>query len=1507
MRKHLTRAAAAAMLFALALGALAADTGPAYGRKTIGKSERVSAMVPTGTVRRAPAGALMARSAYSTVNGSMQYTANYRLTNRRVYSIEPSSGTLTMLDTPEVFASGGGVLIGDRYYCMTRLKVMRNIYTRFYVFDADKWETIEYRPDLEETLNAMDVTYDPTTGRVFGCFFDGDDKWVFGTIDYASLSREAIASCPRLNALAADEAGKIYAIGMDGALYGVDKYSGQLSLIGQTGVKASVKDSYWQGSAVFDPVSGSIIYSAYSTTAENPSDDDFIGALWAVDPATGQTTQLRRFSGDELFDGLYIPREPLIDEVPAAPTGLEADFPGGALTGTVSFRMPEKLVGGMNAGKSLSYTLKANGVVVGEGQAAAGQQVSVGVTLEAGSYCFAASVSNSEGTSREATIIQYVGVDRPARPDAAAVFDYTTSAMTVEWEPVTTTTSGTRLPDGAVSYRVTRMPDRQVVADGIADVSFSETLAVAEPRGVSYLVEALADGQVSGAAETREICVGAYDPAFSEDFTDKAGMRFFTVIDLDGDRLTWECSPIDHAARVAWDNGAAATERKDDWLVSPPLRLAAGKVYKLSFGSRKLYDPETLTVALGANPRAEAMTTILLPPTTVTNDRVEIREIDVTVEADGVYFIGFHAGSPRDAGALYVGPFSVAEGVVAAAPAAVTDMEVVPAADRSHSATVRFTAPVLAMDGSALSALDAVEVYRDGALVASVPSAPGADGSYVDNDARQGLNTYTLRPRNGAGSGFPMERTAFIGWDEPNRVERVRARELDTDGTVEITWTAPELDNNNSPLTVDALRYDVFMSATLPDGSRDTRQVGADVKGTAHTAVVCAPDERRFAEFNVVAKTEGGEAREVWTPGLIPAGKPYDAPFAESFANARFENFWGVYSDYVMGATGLSWEFSDDYTYDITSQDSDNGFLVLAGNDAGDESEIYSSKINLAGLDDPAFTFYSYNIKGSGDDVNHNMITVSVSDGAECKVAATIDMGQYNEDGWQRVSVPLAEYRGKTVQILVKGTIVNFLTIALDNFRVDATYARNLSAEAVAVPAKALLDKKYHAYATVRNTGLEAIDGYSLDFYRDDDKIESRNGRALGPGETQTHEFEICHDINSADKAEYWCVVNAEGDMCADDDTSRRTLVKVCVPNFPAVTTLHGSDLGNTPELSWSAPDLGSTEPFEIIEDFESYPAFANSGLADWTLFDADRALIGGIEDANEGKIELPGIPAGSMQSWFVMDGDYERLNFTYRANSGHQHLATMYCYGMDNGIGYETANDDWLISPPLAPGSDEFSFFARGYSSMAPDALEVLATTETGDDPMALRYVSLGRIDPVPASWEEYYVGLPAGTRRFALRSVGNFGFMLFVDDITFTPAAGASMLEVKGYNIYRDGVRINDEPVASTSFVDRDAPDGNHTYGVTTVYNRGESRMSNRVSLTSAIDVVSVGNIEIKAANGCVVVEGAAGEAVGVYAADGRELYATPSAASTLRVALPAGIYLVRAASATAKVSLR
>lgn len=1509
MRKFLTGAVAAVIVLS-AGGAAAVSADLVAGQKRIGNIGRVHAMTRAGEPHATAASlrqkAVTANARYSTVNASLQFTTDSRRTRRMMYSVNPTSGVISLVsvNAGEIHASGGAVMIDGKYYCMTRLKVLRDIRTRFYVYDADTWERERFEDNLPQTLNATDVAYDPTTGRVFGCFYDSAGEWSIGTIDYATLTRTSLASSPCMNAMAADDRGNLYAIDLDGMLYSVDKLSGQLASIGDTGIHAEWSEPDWQGTATYDPLSGKIIYAACCTGESEPEAGAAGAAMWTVDPADASVERIMSFSTYDMFDGMYIPLPELADDVPQAPENLQASFPGGALSGTVSFTMPSRLVGGGAPAGNMSYTLRANGETVAEGEAAPGAAVSCDVTLERGSYCFSATASNSGGVSRAATKVVFVGTDNPAMPQVTATYDYTTSTMSLSWPAVKTTEFGTPLADGEVSYRIVRYPGAVEVAPALAATSFSEVLNSVEPEGITYQVEAVAAGLASGAAMTSPIYIGAFTPLYEEDFTDSDGFRYYTVADADADGLTWRVSTVDRAAYMGWNNNAADGETKDDWLFSPGIRMEPGKVYHLSFGERKLYDPETLTVMMGRNPRIAAMERTLLAAHQVTEERAVERTVEITVDAAGIYFIGFHATSPRNSGALYVSGLSVSEGIVADAPKCVTGLTATPAADRSHSVRLDFTAPSENMAGSPLSSLSGIDIYRDGEKIGEATAAPGASGYYIDNGAHQGMNSYTVRPCNAAGVGSPAEVSVFVGWDEPNSVERVRARETDTDGLVTVTWQAPELDNNNSPLTDEALRYDVFMTSRSAAGT-ETRQVGTDVRGTSHEVTVCSPSEQRFAEFSVVAKTEGGQAREVFTPEFIPAGKADEAPFVESFKGAREEHFWGYYDDYSLGCT---WYVTDDYTFDLTSQDADNGFLVMESESAGSQAEIYSSKISLEGLEAPVLSFYSYNLKGSGENLNNNTIEISVYDGAEKKSVKTVTMADYNEDGWQRISVSLADYAGKDVQLLLKGTIVNFLTIAIDNIRVDDSFERNLTASSMETPFKTMVDKPFTAVAKVENTGRVSMEPYTLDFYRGETKLETRAGKALEPGRTETFEFECVHDITSEPTVEYRFVISCPGDMNEADNTSRRSQVRVCLPEYPVVTTLAAAHNSGKPVLVWEAPDLTSTEPFEIIEDFESYPAFTSADLWEWVLYDGDKGLIGGIEDANEGEIELPGIPSGSPQSWFTFDGEYEKLNFTYRAHSGRQHLATMYCYTVDDkGMGSEAQNDDWLISPVLAQGSDSFTFFARGYSYMAPDALEVLYTTDATSDPIMARYRSLGKIDPMPTTWDEYFVELPEGAARFALRSIGNFGFMLFVDDITFTPACGASMLTVEGYNVYRDGVRINETPVEEPRFTDSEASDGAHTYGVTAVYNRGESRLSNLVSTTSALGMPESDSIDITSRDGNIVITGATGKDVTVYTTDGRILFGTSEAAQTVRIPAAPGIYLVKAGDVTAKVLVK
>ncbi|MGN0232335.1 MAG: hypothetical protein ACI4A8_09030, partial [Muribaculaceae bacterium] len=69
----------------------------------------------------------------------------------------------------------------------------------------------------------------------------------------------------------------------------------------------------------------------------------------------------------------------------------------------------------------------------------------------------------------------------------------------------------------------------------------------------------------------------------------------------------------------------------------------------------------------------------------------------------------------------------------------------------------------------------------------------------------------------------------------------------------------------------------------------------------------------------------------------------------------------------------------------------------------------------------------------------------------------------------------------------------------------------------------------------------------------------------------------------------------------------------------------------------------------------------------------------------------------------------------------------------------------------------------------------------------------------------------------------------------LSWVPAIGAS--GITGYNVYRDGVKVNDAPVSATEYYDSALEYGNtYSYAVTALYASGESPMSNTAKVTLA-----------------------------------------------------------------------
>lgn len=348
---------------------------------------------------------------------------------------------------------------------------------------------------------------------------------------------------------------------------------------------------------------------------------------------------------------------------------------------------------------------------------------------------------------------------------------------------------------------------------------------------------------------------------------------------------------------------------------------------------------------------------------------------------------------------------------------------------------------------------------------------------------------------------------------------------------------------------------------------------------------------------------------------------------------------------------------------------------------------------------------------------------------------------------------------------------------------------------------------------------------------------------------------------------------------------------------LPAATGLDAANDETGIKLTWNRPDLQGITPEPVTEDFEDADAFS-AEYGDWTFVDVDQSPVGGFQDT-----DIPGIDTGvTTGSFWIWDSD-ELVDTRFVAHSGSKFLFALFRYD-------EEPTDDWAISPELSDEEQTISFYTRSLDFGYPEKIEVLYSTGS-KNPADFVLIPNTTVPQVPNEWTRYTAKLPAGAKHFAIRSYATASFMLMVDDVTYTPADITADLEVEGYNVYRDGVKINETPVSDCEYLDTNViKDSQYIYTVTVVYvDKGESKASNEVAITSdvnTVDGIGDGAVSIRAAGGKIAVLNAEGMEVTVASVDGAVIYSGQGKART-EIAAGKGVYVVTAGRTVRKVIVR
>ena len=1419
------------------------------------------------------------------IYGSMIYSNSWDVNEAQygVYKLPTAAGgSFELVTALDENAEYGGVELDGVYY----IHAYENFMGLVEIWTISGYDLANGERIFNETVTQAEMSaglaVDPISGKVYGIFTKEDlSGYYLGTIAYEEgASATKVADLDgEWAAFAIDSKGQFYGIDKTvqlideslvttaSNLYKIDRNDGSLTLVGPTGQLPQ----YTSGAA-FDHKTDRLFWTV--------SPPDETGILCEVNTSTGAATMLYALPDDEEIAGIYIPVPPA-DGAPAAINDLTVSFPEGSLSGTVAFTAPSTLYDGSAASGQVDYTVNFDGNPVATGKAAYGASVSVPVTVdERGNYEVSVVLSNAEGKGTPAKVRLYIGLGVPEAPEVA--ISYADGKFTVNWTLEEAEDDGYLNP-ADLKFDVTRYPDAVTVASGISGNSYVDE--VAEPTSlVTYYYTVTAhNGELESETGTSNtVMLGKIEPPYSNDFATEDRFNEFTVINVNGDNREWK-----------WSKGEARIQyhRKnvmDDWLISAPLKLEGGKIYQFTFDTRNNGDSytERLEVKLGTAPTVEAMTTTLIEATDITSPTAVSLGTNIAPAQDGVYYIGFHGISEANQMYLFIDNINIMAPMATAVPAAVGNLKAQPAAGGVLQATVGFTAPDTNLDGSAIKELTKIEVYNGDQLIHTFENpVPGQALSHTTSVEAEGDYTFMVVAYNKEGRGEEAQATAFIGVDFPAKPENVGIAEPANDGVVTISWDSVDKDVNGNSAASLGVKYNIYRMM----GSSRGDILVEGLTTNSYTFKAVEDGVQSTVQYSVYATTARGEGEGAATK-MIFAGYPYEE-YYESFTNGQLVNNM----QYVrVNGSVMPETCTDKSLSGVAAQDGDNGYMIMRTSKLGSAGSLLLGKISLAAYDKPAFTFYTY---GFSDD-DSNVIEIQSADnaGGEFKTVFKKAVNEFAPTGkWGKAFVDLAEFKDKVVELKVITYLDANTITTLDVLRTEDMLDNDLSVT-IDIPETAEAGSTVDVKVTVHNNGLLDSSAYSLYLTADGQDVGAKvDGAPLRAGDYCTHDYQYTLSAIAEGEVLFIAKVSSDIDENIYNNEYRKTLMPY-LSGMPSATGLVAEETEAGVSLSWNEPDF-TTATKLLTEDLEQAKSWEHS-LKDWTFVDVDQSPVGGIQN-----ISLPGITPGSTTaSFFIFDSNYEGIKSeqaasTVAAHSGNKYIASM--YRKDYGRA-----DDWAISPKLSGKAQTISFYAKSYSNTDLERIEVYASTgslNTAD----FERVMVNTV--VPNEWTKYTVDLPEGTAYFAIRSNATNAFMLMIDDILFERMIPAEDLNHKGYNVYRDGFKINEATVTATSYVDAAAPaSAHHSYVVTAVYADGESQASNVAEVTLGVTDGVADRAKVEVVGHTIVVSGAEGLEVEVTAVNGMTLYSGIAKDKTT-VAVSTGVYMVKYGQQVAKVIVK
>lgn len=1006
-----------------------------------------------------------------------------------VYSWNLADKSLTpLLVSDELFANCNGFVYDNVYYSFFLEMWGSQPWITVYKYDVNTWErvgsTYIYYADTP-----MDLDVDPISNRVYGCFPKSNSlseaAFVWAQYNPSTCVRMAICEYDTpMVAVACDATGQFYGIDSNADLYKINKLSGEKTLVGATGLTLSEQ----RQSAAFDHRYGHLYLAAELS--------DFETGVYEIDTTTGRATLLHHFPDGELLAGIYVPAPKAEYGAPAAITDLAVDFPQGSLSGNMTFTMPATTYGGQTLSGALTYIVSIDGTKAKEGTANAGSDVTVPLETTNGFHRFEAFASNAAGEAPVAAVNAFVGVDVPVSVGNLTAAKNDDGSITVAWSAPEGSVNGGWFDPAALKYRVVRFPDNKVIAEATSELSVTDKPDDGPFSSWQYEVTTLCGENKCESALSDFVVTGSYiGVPWTSDFTDDAMFKQFTIINVHND-YTW-----DHYDADNWKLGAYCdydfSNPKDDWLITPPISLTGSHTYKIEFKTNtKRALPETLEVRWGSAPTVEGLDKELLAPTTFTSedysstDILIVHEYYVSPSADGMYYVGFHAMSEAQMGALiieYIKIIDVGENSVPEAP---VNMSAVPGADGALEATVTLEAPATNRAGDALDAIDKIDFFVNGELAATVENpAPGSKVT-ATVATQQGNNEISAKAYNSFGAGPEVKTTVYTGVVVPGIVTDVYAK-LE-DNKIHLTWKAPQRGEDGGYINPAALTYMIMRNDNVILAyDHQGEEFIDDLQGFSVNG-------QRIVSYAVYARNAAGTGYGIYSNGCVLGDGFYKLPFFESFPGSQNTTEpWGIIS-----TTETGWFITRDGT-EVKAYDGDKGQAMFVPRGPGEWSMIYTGRFNLSRTVNPVFSLMYWN-----DGVSSNKVEFLWTD--NYVDFHKLDGFSFNtpdkEKGWQEFKVSLASLIDKPfVSFGIKGIAGESgweHNQYIDYFRVYDDLDHDLEMIEFDCPANVSFGMEGTFAGYIINRGSKEASGYTIDIYANNEVVASIPGSKVKTNET---------------------------------------------------------------------------------------------------------------------------------------------------------------------------------------------------------------------------------------------------------------------------------------------------------------------------------------------------------------------------------------------------------------------